>query len=664
VWNFGQDFWGANWPAALGRWSKSSKMTAIIITATDSSASISDAKEVLRITVEITNRDTAALGGAAYLLRDLIEPFRTALSGSSTAGASTLAELLAPAYPPAVVGIRAPSPSTTPSVAVSPSSGGAAAAAADIKPRLFSRTGSIPGLMSLRQRTRYAPKGAAASQLSPKHAPGAPSGQSSSPAPSARAARTFIYGARHSQRKTGTGLKPVAERRQQFLESMDEWRKNPSASPRTAPIDGKGSDLLSAVSVLTAEEMWHPQHLGKKPARGRVAQKGVLPLVASVHAGDSAAVGYCLEHGAPVDSKTNSGECLLTTSAKRRDAEIVEMLLQAAADPNEAMRDGTGSTPLHAAAEGGSVECVELLLEWGSDTALRDRAGATPLILAVQALSIRSVQALIAAGADVNLACKDGRSPLLHAAQADAAAIIPLLCTAGADMRAVTEDGENAVVLAVEHNASHALRALLDEGADPEAEWDQVDETDGEHHLIKPIDLAREEQERTSNGGDGEIVGLLRDASGLLSPTTREKREKTRAISAQKQRERAITHKRKVAQGAAKRRAMSLLRFADRDKEIQAHQQLEARANANATAGDMGSGALNGSGSAAEAPIQTDNTSGVVVEAVRQPSMMKRQGKRGGGRSFFAWPPRRDSKAASPPMATSNLDQTTGLQRV
>jgi hypothetical protein len=241
------------------------------------------------------------------------------------------------------------------------------------------------------------------------------------------------------------------------------------------------------------------------------------------------------------------------------------------------------------------------------------------------------VQALIAAGADVNLACKDGRSPLLHAAQADAAAIIPLLCTAGADMRAVTEDGENAVVLAVEHNASHALRALLDEGADPEAEWDQVDETDGEHHLIKPIDLAREEQERTSNGGDGEIVGLLRDASGLLSPTTREKREKTRAISAQKQRE---------------------------------HQQLEARANANATAGDMGSGALNGSGSAAEAPIQTDNTSGVVVEAVRQPSMMKRQGKRGGGRSFFAWPPRRDSKAASPPMATSNLDQTTGLQRV
>lgn len=79
----------------------------------------------------------------------------------------------------------------------------------------------------------------------------------------------------------------------------------------------------------------------------------------------------------------------------------VQLLLEAGADPRQAARDGM--TPLHAAAEGGSVACIEALLAAGAVIEAADAAGRTPLAGAAAGRSPhpRCVLHLLARGAEV-----------------------------------------------------------------------------------------------------------------------------------------------------------------------------------------------------------------------------------------------------------------------
>lgn len=77
------------------------------------------------------------------------------------------------------------------------------------------------------------------------------------------------------------------------------------------------------------------------------------------------------------------------------------------------------STPLHLAAEEGSVECTKLLLSAGAAWEAKNARGQTAMHLAALAQSVETLDVLINAGAKVNADDDDGRTPL-HAAVAKA----------------------------------------------------------------------------------------------------------------------------------------------------------------------------------------------------------------------------------------------------
>lgn len=75
--------------------------------------------------------------------------------------------------------------------------------------------------------------------------------------------------------------------------------------------------------------------------------------------------------------------------------------------------DLTGKTLLHFAAEGGSVQCVEMVLNTGMvDQEATDETGATPLHLASARGHIRVVDLLMDRGARLNARDLKGRTPL------------------------------------------------------------------------------------------------------------------------------------------------------------------------------------------------------------------------------------------------------------
>ena len=71
----------------------------------------------------------------------------------------------------------------------------------------------------------------------------------------------------------------------------------------------------------------------------------------------------------------------LLEAAHNGHKDVVELLLDSGADPNQASRSGV--TPLHEAAFGGHKDVVQLLLDRGADPSKTATGGRTPLTLAL-----------------------------------------------------------------------------------------------------------------------------------------------------------------------------------------------------------------------------------------------------------------------------------------
>ncbi|XP_029007428.1 serine/threonine-protein phosphatase 6 regulatory ankyrin repeat subunit C-like [Betta splendens] len=116
--------------------------------------------------------------------------------------------------------------------------------------------------------------------------------------------------------------------------------------------------------------------------------------------------------------------------------------------------DDHGRTCLHAAASGGNVDCLNLLLNSGAELEMKDHLGRSPLHYAAASGNRQCTASLVRAGAEVNELDLTGCSPLHYAAASHT------FCGGEAN-------SESDISVAKEHEASLCLDFLLDNGANP-----------------------------------------------------------------------------------------------------------------------------------------------------------------------------------------------------
>ena len=133
--------------------------------------------------------------------------------------------------------------------------------------------------------------------------------------------------------------------------------------------------------------------------------------------------------------------------------------------PAEASAFQSFQIPLFQAAEGGSAECVRLLLTAGAVVHQRDTSARTALMYAASA---EVVDALVEAGCDIHARDQYSNSALDHALENGQPEVLRALIAAGADLEGRDQYGNTALLgfcAAMEVDAD-MVRVLLEAGAD------------------------------------------------------------------------------------------------------------------------------------------------------------------------------------------------------
>eukprot|EP01137_Pigoraptor_chileana_P002762 Opistho-2@42041 len=127
------------------------------------------------------------------------------------------------------------------------------------------------------------------------------------------------------------------------------------------------------------------------------------------------------------DDKTRTP---LHAAAQHGHADIVQLLLEVGAEPNA--RTSGGQAALHYACQYNHAEVAEMLLARRSKTNARDNAGNTPLHMCSANGHVRCAQLLLSHGANPNIANKRGDTPLHNASRWDYGDIVRILIVCGA----------------------------------------------------------------------------------------------------------------------------------------------------------------------------------------------------------------------------------------
>lgn len=157
------------------------------------------------------------------------------------------------------------------------------------------------------------------------------------------------------------------------------------------------------------------------------------PVATAAMDDDAAEVRTLLQNGADVNAAMGDGMTALHWAARHGNAEVVEVLLYAGANPRAITRIGH-YTPLMLGAREGYDEVVRQLLEADAPVDAVTETGVTALHFAAASGDVASIQALIEAGADVNAAETAWmQTPVMWAANEGRTAAVEALTAAGAD---------------------------------------------------------------------------------------------------------------------------------------------------------------------------------------------------------------------------------------
>eukprot|EP01052_Picozoa_sp_SAG31_P025703 SAG31_NODE_2271_length_6040_cov_3.379397_2_plen_556_part_00 len=161
----------------------------------------------------------------------------------------------------------------------------------------------------------------------------------------------------------------------------------------------------------------------------------------------------------------------LHLACMRAEVTAVKRLLSAESknDVNQRANTSLAWTPLMAAALGGSIDVIRLLLQHGADIdGLQDQEGQpdTPLFVACQHGHFEAAKILLEHGAEVNARNKHGHSPLCTSSQEGNVDIVALLLSSGAQVDQTTIGNEaTALHIAAQYGHESIVTILLDHGA-------------------------------------------------------------------------------------------------------------------------------------------------------------------------------------------------------
>ena len=189
------------------------------------------------------------------------------------------------------------------------------------------------------------------------------------------------------------------------------------------------------------------------------------PLLDATKHGDVVAVRSLLEGGADPDVARGDGLTALHLAAQQGSLEIAQLLIEAGANVEAKTRIGA-HTSLHLASGGAHASVVRALIDAGADpTAMTSRTGVTPLPLAAKALNGEStVRALLEHGVTVDAReSAAGQTPLMFAAARGRVASVRELLRHGADPLIRTEVVDVLERMAIDRAAEGRLREAFTE---------------------------------------------------------------------------------------------------------------------------------------------------------------------------------------------------------
>lgn len=212
--------------------------------------------------------------------------------------------------------------------------------------------------------------------------------------------------------------------------------------------------------------------LAKGASPAAVTPTGETALHFAAEADNLVMAGELVKAGATT-AANRYGMSPLIPACTQGNAAMIELLIDAGADVNQAMPDGR--TPLMVAAQTGNAPAVQVLLSRGALPNAREPAQQqTALMWAAAEGNRDAVAALLRSGADSAATSKGGYSAFLFAVRQGRRDVVRAFLDAGASANAsvgAERAGPSALSLAVT-NAHYELGALLLEaGADPNYTW-------------------------------------------------------------------------------------------------------------------------------------------------------------------------------------------------
>ncbi len=222
----------------------------------------------------------------------------------------------------------------------------------------------------------------------------------------------------------------------------------------------KVAQIEEYLSIFKKNEDWKKLHCVTQEKSQKKDSKNVYWLYIAAQQGDCEVVKLLLDAKADPNQACENSATPLYIAAQNGHFKVVKLLLEAKADPNQARNDGV--TPLYIAAQQGDFEVVKLLLDAKADPNQAENGDMTPLYAAAQEGHFEVVKLLLDAKADPNQAEKNGATPLYIATQNGHFEVVKLLLDAKADPN-ISIIGSTTVLLnyAKKKNCENSVRTLL-----------------------------------------------------------------------------------------------------------------------------------------------------------------------------------------------------------